>query len=50
MEKDKDIKKDRKDESSDKNAGSDLCCCYVMDPCGCYVNPCWPYTDPFNCR
>jgi hypothetical protein len=21
--------------------GTNLCCCYAVDPCGCYYNPCF---------
>ncbi len=40
MTNDKDIKKEEKKESEVEKSNSDLRCCYVVDPCGCYVNPC----------
>ncbi len=41
-DKDKDIKKKERKGIKGKKEKSqtDASCCYVMDPCGCYVNPC----------
>ena len=41
MNSDKPIKKEKEIKREDKKkTGSDLCCCYTVDPCGCYVDPC----------
>lgn len=40
MTSDKDIKKDETKESKPDTIDTDRRCCYVVDPCGCYVNPC----------
>jgi hypothetical protein len=49
MEKSPNIDKDKKSESGEEKSVSDLCCCYVIDPCGCYVDPCGCYVDPCCC-
>ncbi|MEW6673135.1 MAG: hypothetical protein AB1427_15630 [Thermodesulfobacteriota bacterium] len=46
---DKDIKKDDRNEGKEENSETDLHCCYVADPCGCYVDPCGCYVDPCCC-
>jgi len=37
---DNDKKKDDKVESEAEKSETDLRCCYIADPCGCYVDPC----------
>jgi hypothetical protein len=49
MAKDKDIKKKEKKEHREKKSMTDARCCYVADPCGCYVDPCGCYVDPCCC-
>ena len=47
--KNKDIKKDEKNKSEAEKSERGLRCCYVADPCGCYVDPCGCYVDPCCC-
>lgn len=49
MEGDANIDKDTSGKSSEEKSVSDLCCCYVVDPCGCYVNACGCYVNPCCC-
>jgi hypothetical protein len=49
MERNPNIDKDKKSESGEEKSVSDLCCCYVIDPCGCYVNACGCYVNPCCC-
>ena len=54
MKNDKKSKKDKKAGGKKERTDSDLSCCYVIDPCGCYVDPCYVdpcgcYVDPCNC-
>lgn len=37
-EKSKDIKEHKEEESTEERR--DRSCCYMVDPCGCYVDPC----------
>jgi len=46
---DKKTIKDSGKKNIEKGAGSDLCCCYVVDPCGCYTDPCGCFADPCGC-
>ena len=48
MAKDKDIKKKGKKgmKGEKERSGTNASCCYVTDPCGCYVDPCGCYVDP----
>lgn len=32
--------------TEDEKAAKGVCCCYDVDPCGCYVDPCGCYVDP----
>jgi len=45
MAKDKEIKKKAKREIKEKKSDSDARCCYVVDPCGCYVDTSGCYYD-----
>jgi hypothetical protein len=38
MTSDKDKKIDKKKESKEEKSDTDFRCCYVVDPCGCYVS------------
>jgi hypothetical protein len=49
MNKEKKTKKDKKDKGIEKKANPNLCCCYVIDPCGCYVDPCGSYMSSSCC-
>lgn len=49
MAKDKDIKKKGKKEIREKKTETSAGCCYVADPCGCYVDPFGCYVDPCCC-
>ena len=49
MENDTKIDKDKKVKSSEEKSVSDSSCCYVLDPCGCYVNACGCYINPCCC-
>lgn len=48
-ESEKDIKKDEAKESKDEQTDTGRCCCYIADPCGCYVDPCGCYVEPCCC-
>ena len=45
----KDIEKDEKRERKEGDSEMDLRCCYIADPCDCYVDPCGCYVDPCCC-
>jgi hypothetical protein len=45
MAKDQDIKKKEKKEHREKKLESEARCCYVADPCGCYVDTSGCYYD-----
>lgn len=40
MDEDQEKKASSSEESEQTESHSNLCCCYVLDPCGCYYNPC----------
>jgi hypothetical protein len=46
MARDKEIKKKGKKEMKGEKLETNAHCCYVADPCGCYVDPCGCYVDP----
>jgi hypothetical protein len=45
METEEKVKEKKDDEcvidDKDTDKKTNLCCCYVVDPCGCYVDPCF---------
>ncbi len=45
MTKDTDVNKENQDDSRSANSVSESCCCYAVDPCGCYVDPCGCYVS-----
>jgi hypothetical protein len=45
MAKGKDIKKKETKEHREKKSESEARCCYVADPCGCYVDTSGCYVD-----
>jgi hypothetical protein len=49
MESDTNIYKEKKSNSSEEKSVSGLCYSYVIDPCCFYVNACGCYVDPCCC-
>jgi len=49
MAEDKEIKKKESEEIRGETSDTNARCCYVADPCGCYVDPCGCYVDPCCC-
>ncbi len=45
---DKNIKNDSEKECKE-NTSDSTCCCYIADPCGCYVDPCGCHVDVCCC-
>jgi hypothetical protein len=39
-DKNKEVQKETKKEVSGDSSSNDRSCCYVVDRCGCYVDPC----------
>ena len=49
MDSETNVDKDKKSEGGEEKSVYDLCCCYIIDPCGCYINACGCYVDPCCC-
>ena len=49
MAKETDLEKNNQEDSRSGKSVSESCCCYAVDPCGCYVDPCGCYVSRCCC-